>query len=179
MSFLTVFAFEYHGIWDVVTRKHSAMAWMESYTTKQFDRKNLATPYHHYHTDDFLFPTLQRHRRPWRRRGWAAAAQLYGPFTAPLHEPSYILVTETEAGWNMIGVANVYFQLPGEPSTEVKVRDGGGKEWDVVVPSSFRFEYVKSATKEGGIVLKSTKIYADTAPVLAQMLKRGLVSRMI
>lgn len=76
----------------------------------------------------------------------------------------------------MMGVANVYSQSPGEPGMEAKVRDLGGKEWDVVVPSSFRFEYVKSAkAKEGGIVLKSTKNYADTAPVLVQMLKRGLV----
>ncbi len=45
-----------------------------------------------------------------------------------------------------------------------------------MVPSSFHFEYVKSEkAKEGGIVLKSTKIYSDTAPVMVQMLKRGLV----
>lgn len=40
----------------------------------------------------------------------------------------------------------------------------------------FQFEYVRSGgAEEGGIVLKSTKVYGDTAAVLGRMLKRGLV----
>ncbi|MCJ1303633.1 hypothetical protein MMC08_006443 [Hypocenomyce scalaris] len=176
MAYPTVPAFEHYGSWDAETRKHPAMAWMESYTLGIIDAKKFSTPYNYYHGDNFSFQLSNGTIVQGGAAAWEAAAQVYAPFPAHLHEPSYLLATESASGWKMLGVANVYFALPGPPSAEAKVKDLSGKEWDVVVPSSFHFEYEKSdKAKEGGIVLKSTKIYGDTAPVLVRMLKQGLV----
>ena len=44
----------------------------------------------------------------------------------------------------------------------------------MVSHSAFHFEYVKdSKAKHDGVLLKSTRIFGDTAPALMLMLKRG------
>ena len=73
----------------------------------------------------------------------------------------------------MLGQANMYANLH-VPGSEPKVKDGTGKEWDVVTPSAFHFEYVKDSQAEhDGVRLKSTRIFADSGPALMMMLKRG------
>ncbi len=116
MSLPTVSAFEHHGTWDAETRQHPAMAWMETFTRGQIDGKKFSTPYNDYHADDFSFQLSNGTVVHGGADAWAAVAQLYAPFQAHLHEPSYLLVTERESGWNMLGVANVHFELPGPPS---------------------------------------------------------------
>lgn len=82
-----------------------------------------------------------------------------------------------EDGWQMIGQADMFANLPGDGVLE-KVRDRQGREWDVRVPSAFRFQYVRhEGAKHDGILLKMCKIYGDTAPVLGKMTQRRLLKK--
>ena len=73
----------------------------------------------------------------------------------------------------VLGQANMYANLH-VPGSEPKVKDGTGKEWDVVTPSAFHFEYVRDSKAEhDGVRLKSTRIFADSGPALMMMLRRG------
>ena len=73
----------------------------------------------------------------------------------------------------VLGQANMYANLHA-PGNEPKVKDGSGKQWDVVTPSAFHFAYVKdSRAKHDGVRLQSTRIFADSGPALMMMLKRG------
>lgn len=74
----------------------------------------------------------------------------------------------------MMGQAQVFGNLhvPGE---EPKVRDASGREWDVVTPGAFHFEYVREEGNEHGIKLVMTRVFADSGPALVLMLKRGQV----
>ena len=77
--------------------------------------------------------------------------------------------------FTVLGQANMYANLQ-VPGPEPKVKDGTGKEWDMVTPSAFHFEYVKdSEAKHDGVRLKSTRIFADSGPAMMMMLKRGQV----
>ena len=73
----------------------------------------------------------------------------------------------------MIGQAYMFANLRVLGS-EPKVKDASGKEWDICNPSVFHFEYVKdSKAKHDGVLLKSTRIFADSGPALMLMMKRG------
>jgi hypothetical protein len=73
----------------------------------------------------------------------------------------------------VIGQADVFANIH-VPGNEPKPKDSYGKEWDMVSHSAFHFEYVKdSKAKHDGVLLKSTRIFGDTAPALMLMLKRG------
>lgn len=73
----------------------------------------------------------------------------------------------------MVGQAQVYADLH-VPGPEPKVRDGSGREWDVVTKGAFHFEYVRvEGAKHGGILLRRTSTFADSGPALMMMLKRG------
>lgn len=51
-----------------------------------------------------------------------------------------------------------------------------GRKWDVEAPSAFHFTVFKdSGAKHGGIKLKRSKVFSDTAPVVVEMLKRGIL----
>ncbi len=81
-----------------------------------------------------------------------ALKQLYGPFTAQYHEPSFVMCSETDDGWEMLGQATLFVNLPGEPAAgEKKVKDASGKEWDTGVPSGFHFYYKKDDNADNGL----------------------------
>ena len=64
----------------------------------------------------------------------------------------------------MLGQADVCANLGIEDKEpKVKVEEGEeGEEWDCVTPGAFRFEYVRDEkAARGGILLKSTRIFAD------------------
>ena len=77
----------------------------------------------------------------------------------------------------MIGQADVSVELGIEGGAEEKeTKDAGGKGWDCVTPGAFHFVYVRDEkAAHGGILLKSTRIFADSGPALLKMLKVGLV----
>ena len=102
---------------------------------------------------------------------------VYAPFTSQLHEPSFFKCTETKDGWTMVGQAHVYVNLHGEPvAEEKKANDASEKGWDAGTPAAFRFDHAKDDTaKEGGIKLKRTNTFADSAPAMTAMIMRGLI----
>jgi len=54
----------------------------------------------------------------------------------------------------------------------------GGQGVDVKVPSANWFQYVRDeGAKHGGILLRSTRIFRDTAPVMRAMVQRGMVTK--
>lgn len=180
MSVPTVPAFIHTGNWDAQTCAHPAMAWMESYTRTAVDNRSwtIGTLASEWHAADF---TLQKVDGTVIRGGEAAwhegIAVIYGPFTAHLHSPNFLVCSQTEDGWQMIGQADLYASLPSERCGG-RVRDGERREWDIKVPSAFWFEYVRDeGAKHGGILLRSTKIFGDTAPVMKAMVQRGMVTK--
>lgn len=100
---------------------------------------------------------------------------VYAPFRSHLHEPSFLACFETEHGWEMIGQARVCADLQVR-GTESRMKDLSGKEWDCVTPGAFHFFYVRDEKAvHGGILLKSSHIFADSGPALVRMLKVGQV----
>lgn len=76
----------------------------------------------------------------------------------------------------MFGQADVCVELrgEGEDGGKEKVRDAEGRGWDCVTPGAFHFVYVKNEkAAHGGILLKSTRIFADSGPGLMKMLEVG------
>lgn len=88
-----------------------------------------------------------------------------------------MVVTETDYGWEMIGQAWIFGNLPGEPAKgEQKVMDKSGKAWDVGMAGAFRFQYRKvDGAKHGDILLQMVHIMTDTGPLLMRMMGRGLL----
>lgn len=97
--------------------------------------------------------------------------EIYAPFESHVHDPSFLVSWKTEKGWDMFGVAQLWWnlQVPGEQ----KIKGFGGKEWDGCTPSAFYFKYVKVG--EDGFELARTEIYGDPSAALIQMIKRGML----
>jgi len=64
----------------------------------------------------------------------------------------------------MMGQADMYASLPGKEGVEE------GEMWVVRVPSAYWFEYVR----DEGAMLRSTKIFWDTAVVMKAMVRREM-----
>jgi hypothetical protein len=98
--------------------------------------------------------------------------EIYAPLKDHLHDPQYVVCWEVENGWEMLGVATLYYNLavPGEGN---KVKGRQGKEWDGAIPSAFDFRYVKQS--DGGIKLSRTAIFSDPTAAVVGMLKRGMM----
>ena len=84
-------------------------------------------------------------------------------------------VAEKADGWEFIGEATLFIDLPKEGDTK-KATDLDGRRWDLSVGSMFRFNFVKDWTaKHDGIKIRSLQMYSDTGPVVEEMLKRGIM----
>ena len=60
--------------------------------------------------------------------------------------------------------------------TEARMKDWSGQEWDCVTPAAFHFVHVRDEKAvHGGVLLKSTPIFADSGSALVTMLKVGQV----
>lgn len=101
---------------------------------------------------------------------WAELAKIYGPFKAQRHDPEFLVAFDTDDGWRMIGVAQVYFSVGGPGNI---VQDPRGDSWDGVGPGAFQFHYVKDGDD---IKLKETKIFSDPSPVLKFLLQAGALN---
>lgn len=100
--------------------------------------------------------------------------EIYAPFAKWSHVPEQLVAYEVDDGWEMIGLAMLYWTLavPGKQESGSKVKDKEGNEWDGVTPASFVFGYKKV---DGGIRLKKTDITADPTAAVVGMLKRGMM----
>lgn len=85
--------------------------------------------------------------------------------------PQFIVVWERENGWEMLGVATLYWNLP-VPGEGAKVKGAKGKLWDGAGPAAFDFWYRKT---DAGIRLEKEAIYADSSVAVKEMVKRGMV----
>lgn len=103
---------------------------------------------------------------------WKEVATMYAPFAAQKHVPEFLVSWETDDGWGMIGVANMYFRLHQLP--EGSETDPEGGKWHGHLSSSFVFFYVKD--NSGNIKLKETKIFGDSTPALKVMLQNGMLN---
>jgi hypothetical protein len=99
------------------------------------------------------------------------AEVIYAPFPAHKHDPTFLCTFDRDDGWEMIGVATVYFKLQGGPGNAVK--DPQGESWDGSTPGAFHFEYVKEGD---GIKLRKTSIFSDPSPALRLMLQAGALN---
>ncbi|KAF2472086.1 uncharacterized protein BDR25DRAFT_313281 [Lindgomyces ingoldianus] len=177
MTFPTQPVFVYEGTWSAEMRAHPAMDWMYNFTSNIFDNRAWDIPTEQYLTEDFVLKKSDGTEVHGREAAWAADKALYAPFTAHKHEPRGLMCAENAEGWEMVGRANLYVNLPGAPSEgEKKVKDLDGKEWDAVCAGMFRFLYVKDESGFQGIKLKRTEVCSDPLPALGLMLKRGVVT---
>ena len=109
-----------------------------------------------------------------RDKALEAIKALYGPLPAFRHEAVMVNVIERDFGYEMIGRAMMWANLPGEPAPgETKKKDADGKEWDLVGPGGFRFFYVKEGNN---FALSRLEMMADTAPLTLGLVRRGVIS---
>ena len=176
MSFPTQPAHVHFGDWDEETRKHPAQKWMEHIVHTIFDAHKWSTPYSDIYADDFTLLKPDGSEVKGGKAGWEAVAELYGPFVSQRTEPFYLVTTQTNYGWEMIGMANIFAILPGQADAEEeKVKDQKGIEWDVKMSGGFRFQYKRHpSAKYDGIVLQMVQITSDSGPVVKKMLVRGM-----
>jgi hypothetical protein len=179
-SAATTPAFIHYGDWDDITRAHPAMRWMESFTRAWDSREWAIDPSvsSKWFTSDFALTKADGTSTVGVEKGINVLRETYGALTGHLHEPYYVVVNETNNGWEMLGQATLYANLPGTPvSGEVKIKDGEGKEWDMSVPSAFHFCYVRdeSAKNGGGILISKEEMISDSGVAMAILLKRGVL----
>lgn len=179
MSSPTRPAFVHYGDWDSHTRAHPCMNWMEQYTTA-FERKE------HWDRDSTDWqvanPTFVKSDGSvfTGAESWEANKAVYAPLAKYHHEPRFLVCLETDYGWEGIGQATIYANLPGERNTgePAKVKDNvKGEEWDIAVPGAFRLEYVKDdKAAHDGIALRRTEAMTDSLPIIMTLAKRGVIS---
>ncbi|ORY19303.1 hypothetical protein BCR34DRAFT_210604 [Clohesyomyces aquaticus] len=171
MSYPTKPAFIHYGSFDEEIRAHPCMNWMEQYTLAA-DRKAWDTePYSNWFTEDCALHKSTGEVVCGGDAAWKAIKEVYAPFSEHQHIPQFIAVWERENGWEMLGVATLYWSLP-VPGEGVKVKDDNGKEWDGAGPAAFDFWYRKT---NAGIRLEKEAIYVDSSVAVKEMVKRGML----
>ncbi|KIW11210.1 hypothetical protein PV08_10510 [Exophiala spinifera] len=182
-AFPTKPAFIHRGTWDDETRAHPAMKWMEEFTLNFNRRGGWEEARTDWHSDDFSLVKSDGTEVRGHEPAWEQVKAMYGFFTSELHEPYLLVCWETDDGWEMLGQANFYANCVGgdEKSSgerqqqQKKVKDLQGREWDVKIPSAFRFVYVKTdAAAHGGIELKRCEIMSDSMPAVQILMQRGV-----
>lgn len=174
MSYKTIPAYQSYtnGMEDRL-REHPVLDFLFHHQ-ESFDYGNMKTePYTAFHTDDYTFTKTDGTVLPPGEASWKGFLEGYAPFTEHLHEARYCCVYERNGGWEMVGVAYIYGNLhvPGEKAKT----DLTGRKWDVAVPGAFIFNCVKDPAGPKGFKVKSTTLFGDTAPVVGEMIKRGMV----
>jgi len=175
MSYSTTNAFIHTGNWDEETRSHPAVKFLEDYAA-EFDKSDWSIEHEAWTTADWELQKADGTTFHGAKESYDAVKELYGPLTAFLHEASFLIAWDTKEGWDVVGFANLFMNLPGESQGQKVKDEAQGKSWDLMVPTAFRFTYVKdSRSKHDGILLKKTVIYADSGPVVMGLLKRGVL----
>ena len=169
-------ALVHSGYWDDETRAHPAMKFMEEYTISFVDARNWDGSISEWYTKDYLV-VHSNGQVVEGQAGVDSVKEIYQRFAKNFHEPYFLICSETEYGWEMIGQAKLYVNHQGQPvQGESKVKDKQGREWDAAVPGAFRFEYTKeSGAAHGGVLLRRSELHVDSLPFFDTMVKRGLV----
>ncbi|KAF2132492.1 hypothetical protein P153DRAFT_393472 [Dothidotthia symphoricarpi CBS 119687] len=173
MSFPTKQAFVHYGGWDDETRTHECVKWMEEYTNaidaKAWDKE----PYSNWLAADHKLIKSTGEAVSGGDASWSSLSkEIYAPLSEHLHEPQFLVIWEVKDGWEMIGVATLYWNIVA-PSHGAGVKDRLGKEWNGAGPAAFKFHYVKQS--DGGIKLAGTAIFADPTAAVVAMLKGGMM----
>jgi len=170
MSFPTTPAFVVHGDFSPATQQHPGMKFLEAMKL-DFDARRWTADYY---AADFTWVAPNGQAYEGRDKALDALKAQYAPLTAHWHEPFYQICTPTDYGYEMIGSATMWANLPGEPAAgETKKVDRNGTAWDVAGPGGFRFHIVKSGDS---FQLSRMEVTADSGPVLMTMVKRGLLA---
>jgi hypothetical protein len=160
--------------WPEHTREHPLIDWMFDYE-KALDFGDMKSgSYAPWHTDDFVF-VRSGIPQPAGEPSWKKLVTAYSIFTAHYHEPSYYVIHETTTGWELIGEAKLYVNLPVS-STAEKVKDAEGREWDLVAPSAFHFLFVKDSSGLKGIKMQKQVIHSSDIGLAKELVKRGMVT---
>jgi len=155
------------------------MKWMEKYTVHFNQRGDWSEDGSDWFAPDFTLVKPDGTSYFGNAPGFAESKAMYQFFTKEFHEPYFLVTWETEDGWDMIGQAYLYANLKGAPTAqEKKVQDLQGRDWDVKIPGSFKFVYVKeSGAPHDGIVLKRTEISSDSLGVVQTLMARGVIKQ--
>lgn len=177
MSFSTTptFITKYTSGWED-GRVHPALAWLEK-CTKAFDsRESWSTPYSDWHTDDYTFIKPNGEVTTGGEPAFKATQENYRAFSSSLHEPQWACVWESQNIWNVIGEAIVYGDFPDTGTENKRFEDRTGRTWDERLCGMFRFEFVQDKDAiHDGMKMKRLQAYCDTSPMVADMLKRGMM----
>ncbi len=176
MSSPTQPAFVMRDDWNDESRNHPAMKWMEDYT-RMFDQRGYnQEKWTDWFTEDMVLTKADGsvHKG---EAAWEASKEVYSAFTEYMHLPYFCVTIDTDDGWEMVGQAHIYGNLPGQrgEGEPPKVKDSrDGKEWEVRIPGAFRFHYVKGKGKHG-MALSATDLHGDSMPVGMTLIKRGVI----
>jgi len=177
MTSQTLPAFISHSRGWEVAKQHPCMAWMARYTQHAFNndavRKDSAE-FGKWHTADFIHINADGTKYTGWDETFAALQQIYAPFTSFCHEPVFVNCWETEDGWEMVGQATMFADLP-VPGGDKTHTDLTGKKWDLGLPGMFHFWYVKDKSGPDGIKMKRSDVFSDTFPAIQEMMKRGMI----
>jgi hypothetical protein len=158
---------------DDRSREHPVLDFLFEHQ-EAFDHGDMKTqPYTKFHTDDFVYTKTDGTVLPAGEASWKGWLEGYAPFTKHLHEARYTCVYERDGGWEMVGVAIIYANLPA-PGPKTKT-DRSGQEWDVAAPGAFIFNCVEDEAGPKGFKIKSMTVFGDGVPVVSEMMKRGMV----
>jgi len=170
MPFPTQPAFVHYSDFDSRSDEHPCMEWMKRFRD-DFDKATFDPKWYH---PEFVYVTPDGIAHEGREKAIEELKALYGPLPGWHHEPFFMNCIDRDFGYEMIGKATLWANLPGTPvAGETKKKDANGKEWDFAVPGTFRFHYVKDAND---FSLTRCEITADRTPLLLGMVKRGVVS---
>jgi hypothetical protein len=171
MSFPTTPIFLGQGGWEAL-KIHPAMNWMVDYTAIIDSGELFKTGrWTDWCTSDWTFTTADgsKHSGEAAFNTWK---QQYAPLVKYTHIPRMAVVWESKNGYEMLGQADLFANLPGG-SGQGAVVDSNGAHWEIKVPSAYRFSYVKV---DGGFKISAIELHADSAPIVVELLKRGVMS---
>jgi hypothetical protein len=171
----------HYGDWDDQTRAHRCMNWTEQWAMAFERKENWERPYTEWQTSNTIF--IKSDGATFTgAESWEATKAVYAPLAKFHHESYFLICVGTDYGWEGIGQATIYANLPGERGAgePPRVRDkraSGEEEWDVAVPGAFRFEYVKNDQgMHDGIRVRKTEIMSDSLSIVMTLAKRVVIS---
>jgi len=175
MSYTTTPAYiQYAKGWETRFKEHPVIDWMFDYEAA-FDRGDMKSgPHTPWHSDDFSYTKTTGECITGGAPAWAALLEMYAPFSAQYHEPSFFFIWETPTGYELFGSATIYANLAA-PGEQTKA-DLDGRKWDIQAPGAFHFVFVKDPSGPKGLKLKGQKLFADGMPMIGEMIKRGMVT---
>lgn len=167
--------FMHTGDWSDETRNHPAIKWIEQYTYAFDENNSQPEPASDWYTDDISFRKPDGTEVQGIDKVVAEAAEVHGPFTKFIHVPYWLSCWETSDGWEMIGKADLYANMQGQPTADEKTVTSRGEQWQVSLPAWFHFWYTKSPESKHGILIQRCEMMTDTMPAVQILTKRGVM----